>query len=663
MRSHAAALKAATDGPALRAALAGLDLDRLAPADYDVLFRGLRGRDNEADVRVAVLSNFTLDLLPRFVAVRAAAEGVLTAGYVAPFDQHVQEVLDPNSGLHRFRPDVVFLALSLHRLRPGRMDAFAVLSAGDRRALRKEIVEHLESWAAAALERLSATLLIANFPVPARPLAGVADAKADYGETEFFQELNLDLLRRCKGSSRLRLVDADGLTARFGKERVLDRKLLYLAKMDWSPAFLPTVADELVRQIRAVRGQAKKCLVLDLDNTLWGGVVGEEGPAGIRIGPGDPEGEAFLDFHRRLLALRAQGVLLAVCSKNNPADVAEVFDTRPEIPLRPTDFAAAEIGWDPKHEGLRRIARTLNIGTDSLVFLDDNPAEIELIRQMLPEVEAVQMPADPAEYPGALGRLTLFERAAVLDEDRTKADQYRENREREDLRTAAGDLSAYLESLGTELEIRRARPDDLPRVHQLFTKTNQFNLTTLRYTQTDVERLAASPDHELWIARARDRFGDLGTIAVMLLACEAGALHVDSFLMSCRAMGRGIETALANHLKSRLHETGARELRACYLPTAKNQPVERLYEEQGFRMLREGEGGEKKYVLGRDEAALRECGWIALTPSPSPASPPDLPGRGEPPPSDISTHSPFARVVVPPRPGRVDGGAGEGVRG
>ena len=612
IRARAEVLKAAADGPALRAALAGLDLDRLGEAEHDVLARALRGSDAEADVRLAVLSNFTLDLLPRILSVRAAAEGVRTAGYVGPFAQHMQEILDPASGLHRFRPDLIFLALSLRRFRPDLMDVFATLSPDDRRALRKEIVDHLETWAAAALERVPATLLIANFPAPARPLAGMADLKADYGEAEFFLDLNLQLLRRFKDEPRVRLVDADGLAARFGKDRLADRKLLYLAKMDWSPAFLPVLADELVRQIRAVRGQARKCLVLDLDNTLWGGVVGEDGAAGVRIGPGHPEGEAFLDFHRRLQALQAQGVLLAVCSKNNPADVAEVFATRPEIPLRLADFAAAEICWDPKHEGLRKIARTLNIGTDSLVFLDDNPAEIELIRQMLPEVEAVQMPSDPADYPAVLDRLTLFERAAVLDEDRTKTEQYRQNRERDELKTAAGDLTSYLESLGTELEIWRARPDDLPRAHQLFAKTNQLNATAQRYTPADIERFVASPDHELWLARARDRFGDLGTIAVMLLAREEDALVVDSFLMSCRAMGRGIETALINHLKSRLRDTGARELRARYLPTAKNKPVETLFDDEGFHLVETREGGEKRYALKSGAATPCACGWIRV---------------------------------------------------
>lgn len=561
-------------------------------------------RASADDVKIAYLSNFTLDLLPRAVAKQAESEGLRTAAYVGKFDQYVQEVLDPGSGLHPFGADLVFLALSLRR----RLEAFSTLAE-----LRDEILAHLESWIGLALERLPATLLIANFPAPPWPLAGVADVKSDYGETEFFLDLNLGLLRLCKGNPRVRLFDVDRLAARFGKEKMLDRKMLYLAKMEWSPAFLPTVAGELVRQIRAVRGLTKKCLVLDLDNTLWGGVVGEEGAAGVKIGPGDPVSEAFLDFHHRLKALQAQGVLLAICSKNNPADVVEVFETRPEIPLKLADFAAKEICWNPKHEGLKKIAAALNIGLDALVFLDDNPAEVSLIQQMLPEVKAVLLPPDPAEYAAVLERLADFERQAVLEEDVQKTEQYRQNVQRQELQNATGDLSAYLASLETELEIRRAREDDLPRVHQLFTKTNQFNVTTKRYTPSDVERFAASPNHELWIAKARDRFGDLGTIAVVLLEKQEEILAIDSFLMSCRAMGRGLETALMNHIKQRLATNGTSELRAVYLPTPKNMPVEAFFDDEGFRLVEVGEGGAKKYALGRDETAVRECGWIQLT--------------------------------------------------
>jgi FkbH-like protein len=612
-KAVAETLRTAEDPAALRRTLSELDLEKLSAQDYSVLSRALQGGAGEPAVRVAFLGNFTLDLLPRYVDVHCAREGLRAASYVGGYDQYVQEVLEEGSGLARFQPDVVFLALSLRHLRPGPWAAFPSLSAAERRELREEIVGHVESWASTAAQRLSATLLIANFPSPAWLGTGIADGATDYGEAEFFLELNLDLLRRFKGHDRVRVFDLDRLASRYGKDRVLDRKMYYLAKMEWSAGFLPCVAGELVRYVKALKGQTRKCVVLDLDNTLWGGVVGEEGPAGVKIGPGDPEGEAFLDVHHRLKALQARGVLLAVCSKNNPADVYEVFRSRPEMPLKLDDFAALEIGWDPKHQGLERIARSLNIGIDSLVFIDDNPAETSLIQQMLPEVRVLLLPPDPAEYAAALERLTDFEKLAILAEDARKTAQYRENRAREELLGATGDLGSYLASLGTEVKLHRARHDDLPRIHQLCQKTNQFNLTTRRYSPSEVERFACSPDCELWVAGAHDRFGDLGTVAMILLQREGRLVHIDSFLMSCRAMGRGIETAIMNHIKARLLEDrNGYELRGRFLPTAKNKPVETFYEDQGFRLIENRDGGEKLYGLRREDAALKPCDWIRV---------------------------------------------------
>ena len=612
-RAVAEALAKAPDAAALQRAILPLELEKLTSNDVSLLSRTLQARPEAPDLRLGYLANFTLDPLPRWVDLHFAREGWRAAHYVGGFGQYVQEVLGENTGLAAFAPDLVLLALSLRLLRPEAWTSFAAMSPAERRDLKEDVAAHVESWALAALERTPATLLVANFPVPAQPAFGVADLNTEYGETEFFLDLNLDLLRRFKGHPRVQIFDLDRLASRFGKDRVLDRRMYYLAKMEWSPAFLGCVAAELVRHARAARAQARKCLVLDLDNTLWGGVVGEEGPAGVKIGPGDPEGEAFLDFHHRLKALQAQGVLLAVCSKNNPEDVAELFDSRPEIPLRITDFAAVEISWEPKHEGLKKIAAALNIGTDSLVFMDDNPAEISLIQQMLPEVKAVLLPPDPAEYVAVIDRLTDFERTAVLEEDSRKTAQYRENREREALRTASGELGTYLASLRTELAITRAKRDDLPRIHQLFTKTNQFNLTTQRYTPSEVERFIASPICELWVVRGRDRFGDLGAIGVVLLRRDGRVVYIDSFLMSCRAMGRGIETAIMNHVKHRLlDEPGHLELRGRYLPTAKNKPAETFYDDQGFRLLERRESGEKLYVLRRIDTREIPCEWIEV---------------------------------------------------
>ena len=618
IRAVAEAAAAADDAAALRRALAPVDPEKLSTHDLTLLSRALEGRGGPPDVKLACLANFTLDLLPRWVDVHFAREGLRAAHYLGGFDQHVQEVLgvSDGSGLAAFAPDLVLLALSLRRLRPAAMAGFAALSPARRRELRDDVLSHLESWAEAALARLSSTLLIANFPAPGRPAFGIADLNEEYGETELHLELNLELLRRFKGHPRVQVFDADRLASAFGKERLTDGKLLYLAKMDWSPGFLGCVAAELARHARAAQGRARKCLVLDLDNTLWGGVVGEDGPAGVRIGTGDPEGEAFLDFHHRLKALQAQGILLAVCSKNNPADVAELFDRRPEIPLRPADFAALEIGWDPKHDGLRRIAANLNLGLDSLVFVDDSPAETSLVSQMLPEVRTVLLPPDPADFAAVLDRLADFERTAVVPEDAGKTRQYAEERRRQDLRAVlavTGDLSGYLASLRTELAIGRARRDDLPRLHQLFTKTNQFNLTTARYTPAELERLLGLPFCEVWIARARDRFGDLGTIGAVVLRREGCLLLVDSFLMSCRAMGRGIETAMMNHVKQRLlDEPGQLELGGRFVPTARNQPVAAFYEDQGFQVVERRASGETLYLLRRGQARRQDCGWIEV---------------------------------------------------
>jgi len=612
-RAVAEALAAASDAAALQRAMALVEIEKLTVNDVSLLSRTLQGRPGEPDVRLAYLANFTLDLLPRWVDLGFARESLRAAHYVGESGQYVREVLE-EGGLSAFDPHLVLLALSLRRLRPEAWNAFPTLSAAERRELREDVVSHVESWALAAAERTPATLLVANFPVPFQPAFGVADLNEEYGETEFFLDLNLDLLRRFKGHSRIQLFDLDRLAARFGKERLVDRKMRLLAGMDWSPAFFGCVAGELARHVRAARGPARKALVLDLDNTLWGGIVGEDGPAGVKVGAGDPDGEAFLNFQNRLKALQARGVLLAVCSRNNPGDVEELFASRPEMPLKLDDFAALEISWQPRHEGLKQVAAALGLSLDALVFLDDNPAEVSLVQQMLPEVKAVLLPPDPVDYAAALDRLTDFERTAVLRADARRTDRYLENHQRDELRTAAGgDLGAYLASLRTEISISRARRDDLPRIHQLFLKTNQFNLTTPRYTPAEVERFIGSPVCELWVVRGRDRFGELGTIGAVLLRRDGRVVYVDSLLLSCRALGRGIETAVMNHIKHRLiDEPGHLELRGRFIPTGKNKPVETFYEDQGFRLLERRDNGEKLYLLRRFEARPAPCEWIEV---------------------------------------------------
>ena len=609
-RAVAEALAKAPDAAALQRALLPLDLEKLTSNEVSLLSRTLLARPGEPDVRIAYLANFTLDPLPRWVDLCFARERLRAAHYIESTGQYVEEVLGDETGLAAFAPHLVLLALSLRRLRPEAWTRFAALSPAERRDLREAVASHVESWALAALDRTPATLLVANFPGPAQPAFGVADLNAEYGETEFFLDLNLDLLRRFKGHPRVQIFDLDRLASRFGKDRVRDRRMDYLAQMEWSFPFLGCVAAELARHARAARGQARRGLVLDLD-TLWAGALAEDGPAGVRIGAGDPEGEAFLDFQRRLKALQAQGVLLAACSRSNRGDVREVFDSRPEMPLQLDDLTALDLSWQPRHEGVRKMAATLGLDTSSLVFMDANPAEVSLVQQMLPEVKAVLLPADPADLTAALDRLTDFERTSVSPaEDAWPLGQHRECAAP---RPAVGDLGSCLATLRTELAITRARRGDLPRIHQLFTRASQLNLTSPRYTPSEVERFIASPICELWMVRARDRFGDQGTVGAILLRRDGRIVYIDSFLMICRVMGRGIETAMMNHVKHRLlDEPGHLELRGRYLPTPRNKPVETFYDDQGFRLLERRDSGEKLYVLRRTEARERPCEWIEV---------------------------------------------------
>jgi FkbH-like protein len=412
----------------------------------------------------------------------------------------------------------------------------------------------------------------------------------------------------------VQIVDLCRLMAYHGRSRARDRRLYYVAKLPWHESFLPILADEMVRHVGAALGRIRKCLVMDLDNTLWGGVIGEDGPEGVRVGMDDPVAEAHFDLQRKILALKKRGVLLAVCSKNNPADVEEMFRIRSEMPLRRDDFVCMEVGWEPKTEGLKRIAEQLNIGTDSLVFLDDSPAELELIRQLMPEVECVAVPEDPAARPMCLDRVHSLDRAIITAEDLARTSQYQANARRQTERHQFADLHAYLVSLETRVLLRPAPAELLPRAHQLFSKTNQFNLTARRYVIGQLESWARQDSALLLLAHARDRFGDLGWIgAVLVRRLDEPEPRIENFVLSCRVMGRAVESAMLNRVKELVFQrAGVRSINAEFLPAARNAPVREFYEEHGFQVVETLPGGGKRYRLLREDSRPTPCEWLTI---------------------------------------------------
>jgi FkbH-like protein len=402
-------------------------------------------------------------------------------------------------------------------------------------------------------------------------------------------------------------LDLGQVSGTVGRATFYDMRRYFWTKQPFGEAGACLLADHLWSGARALTTGPKKVLVLDLDNTLWGGVVGETGPLGVGLGEG-PEGEAFRAFQQHAKGLADRGVVLALASKNNPQDVEEVFEKNPDMVLSLDDFGAVEIGWDPKGTTIARLARSLNLGIDSFVFFDDNPAEREQVRQALPEVEVVDVPEDPAEYVRALEAGGYFETTGLNAADRERSAQYAVERKRQALEQSAGSMQDYLLSLKMVADVRPVDEADLPRVVQLLAKTNQFNLTTRRHTRHAVLGLLESSRSFGVTLRLADRFGDHGLVAVLIAAPsddDADALRIDTWLMSCRVIGRTAEHFLFGLALRRAQELGYRRIVGEYVPTKKNPPVADLYDKLGFRRL-DVSGAEGAVLYGLELDAATE---------------------------------------------------------
>jgi FkbH-like protein len=397
-------------------------------------------------------------------------------------------------------------------------------------------------------------------------------------------------------------LDLEQVSGVEGRKTFYDMRRYYWTKQPFSEAGTVRLAEHLWAGVRALTTGPKKVLVLDLDNTLWGGVVGETGAHGIGIGE-SPEGEAFRAFQAHAKELTRRGIVLAVASKNNPADAREPFETNNEMLLKLDDIAAFEACWEPKGVTIARIAETLSLGLDSFVFFDDNPAEGEQVRQALPDVEVVDVPEEPSEFVRMLQSGLWFETTGLTGADRDRAGQYTVERKRRELQTAFTSLDDYLKSLEMMAEVRDIDEGELPRVEQLLAKTNQFNLTTRRHSRDDVARMLEVPGSTGMTVRVQDKFGDYGLVAVLIGVPEGDALRLDTWLMSCRVIGRTVEQFCFRVLARRARRLGYASIVGEFLPTKKNALVADLYDRLGFARLPEptGESVRYRFDLDKDE--------------------------------------------------------------
>jgi len=569
-------------------------------SEIDKAYRRITAERTTPQIRAAWLANHTIEHVVRAASVCADAWGVPVVNTIGAYDQHFQELLDAESEVLSADPNVIVLWLSLRTMAPSLVEGGADLTETEVLGEIVRVCETIDSWVDLATTNTNSHLIVGNFIRPASLRFGVADTSSPGGEQSIYIELNRWLSEKFADHPRVTVADLNQAVATAGSKSAWNPRMFRLAKIEWEGRAARSIAMLLGRTFRALVRPARKCIVLDLDNTLWGGILGEDGPGGVRVEEGDPTGESFLAFQRALRDVRARGILLAICSKNNSEDVDELFSHRTGMPLRRSDFSAARINWESKDQNIVSIARELNIGLDAMVFIDDSPVECELVRQVLPEVKTIQLPGDPSEYAELIIALPDFDKIKLTVEDRTKAQQYAANAARSSRKTANTDLTSYLESLGTKLTVRVATPADLTRVHQLFSKTNQFNVTTIRYDVGAIQGFLESDDYVLNIASVTDKFGDMGVVGLYLLRWRDGNAEIDSYVLSCRALGRGIETAICNQLKAVVFDKHqCDEITSRLVPTQKNKPAADFYARQGFETTTRSAEGTVFYALSR----------------------------------------------------------------
>ncbi len=531
------------------------------------------GFDHTDSVAVHCLRNFTIEPIEpylRFHVIRDALEPAVSFG---GYDSALQEILSEDSALRGGdgAPDIIVIALDLQAL-----DANCGQEGWDAGLA----IERLQQVFDAVRDHTQAVAIVNTFlPVVLDGTDIVAPGPSISAEIQRASAWVADYAAAHRG--RFALIDWRELFDAAGGDAGLDARFWRTSMAPFRATFLDQYARRVARVVRALKGKAKKCLVLDCDDTLWGGVVGEDGLHGIRLGDG--EGAPYAAFQQSVVSLQQRGVLVALCSKNNPEDVWEVLDDHPYCVLERGHLAAWRINWDDKAGNIAALGEELNLPLDSFVFVDDNPRECQLVRELLPQVTVLQVPEELDDYAALVTRDGWFDTLSVSEEDRHRSKRYQEERERAGQRTSHATVNEYLASLEQVLDIWPAGAEDLARVTQLTQKTNQFNLTTRRYSEGQVEAMMNDASAGVIAMSVRDRYGELGTTGVLIAVREGDSARVDTLLLSCRVLGRKLEFAFVDRCLARLErDWGISEWRAEYLPTRKNGQVADFWERVGF---------------------------------------------------------------------------------
>jgi len=561
--------------------------------------------------RVALLSSFSIEFIHNPLVVYGLLDGLRIEIYQAGFGQFRQEILNPQSGLYGFAPDVVILAVEGKDWVPSAYHQYLTKRESGFDATISELRNNVADLVRIFRDRSNATLLIHNFAPPIRPQLGILDGHVGIGQAEVVQTLNAALFTAARVSPGVYVVGYAGLITRHGSLHWYDERMEYYARAPVAQEMLGHLAAEYMKFFRALTGRTKKCLVVDLDNTLWGGVLGEEGIHGIALGPNYP-GSAYVAFQEEILNLHKRGVVLAIASKNNPADVDEVFEQHRHMVLKKEHFAQVQIHWKPKRESLVAIADELGLGLEHMVFVDDDPVECQQVVDALPMLTVKLLPKHPEHFVRALLDDGLFDALSFSSEDRRRGELYRQRTEAKAFREKYASLEDFYHDLAMQVSFVPGQMASLARAVQLTQKTNQFNVTTIRYSESELTARMADPDWLIATVSVRDRFGDHGIVGLMMGQVSGGEMAIDTFLLSCRVIGRTIETAMLAYLCDEAVRRGVSSLRGRLVPTAKNVPARDLFEQHAFRKIAELESGETSWVLDVNNSAICWPKWIQV---------------------------------------------------
>jgi FkbH-like protein len=537
-------------------------------------------KNHASGIRVAILADSATQHLTMALNALFNIKGFSADVYEAEYDSFEQEILNDESNLYAHKPDYVIFDCCTQ--------AFEVKFANQKQEnqLADKYLNRILGFHELINKKTNCQIIQFLLVPPFDGILGNQTVVENASILAQISRINNEFITRAAARKCL-VLNLPQIASEIGYNKWFDERLWCSARQQFSPKYIPIVAKNCIDIILAQQGFGKKCVIVDLDNTLWGGILGEDGIENIQVGDTDL-GAAFSHFQRFLLRLKNRGVILAICSKNKLENVENVLQNHPDMKLRLQDFAAIRANYDDKVSNIRQIQEELNIGFDSMVFFDDTPFEREFVRRNIPQIEVPDLPEDPAKFVSYVAGLNLFESQLQTPEDQVRSQYYQDNQKREKLKSSATSLDQFLKGLDMTASLSEFNNFSLPRAHQLIQRSNQFNLTTKRYSESQLAEIASSEDCDTVCMRLVDNLGDNGIIAIMIMKQIGSDMWIDTFVMSCRVLGRTVEEYFINLAIFRAKSRGLQRLLGQYIPTAKNQMVKDLFPKLGFYEIEEG---------------------------------------------------------------------------